>query len=336
MSRAAAGKKKQIRSLAQRRSLKLHGVEIARTPLLVPSFSSKGFADVGKIVEYAAEVIDSATLVSAYDLHYKRIEPPFNFADLLFLDSGGYEASRDLDLSDYGDRVHEPAAWTQEMHEAQLAAWQPGSIPSVIISYDHPKQRLSIKEQIARAKKMAPGRTDVMREILIKPEPGQSFVPMKTLLKNARELAGFDVVGVTEKEIGNSVLTRMQNIAALRRALEKAGYETPIHVFGSLDTVTTPLYFLAGADIFDGLTWLRFAFHDGQTLYKQNYGALHLGVQTKAHVIDGLCWNSNYRYIKELELQLRRFLNEHDFSAFKHHGTEFREALESALEAMGG
>ncbi len=49
----------------------------------------------------------------------------------------------------------------------------------------------------------------------------------------------------------------MQNIAKLRKALDKAGLNIPLHVFGSLDTVTTPLYFLAGADIFDGLTWLR-------------------------------------------------------------------------------
>jgi hypothetical protein len=74
----------------------------------------------------------------------------------------------------------------------------------------------------------------------------------------------------------------MQNIAKLRNALTKAGIDIPIHVFGSLDSVTTPLYFLAGADVFDGLTWLRFAFHEGQTLYKQNYGALHLGVKTPA------------------------------------------------------
>ena len=33
-------------------------------------------------------------LVSAYDLHYKAIEPPFDFASFLFLDSGGYEASK--------------------------------------------------------------------------------------------------------------------------------------------------------------------------------------------------------------------------------------------------
>jgi len=168
------------------------------------------------------------------------------------------------------------------MHEAQLAKWRP-SVPSVIISYDHPKARLSIENQIARAKAMAPERRDLMREILLKPETeAQTLLQLDSIVAAVHGLAEFDVIGVTEKEIGNSVLTRMQNIAKLRNALTKAGIDIPIHVFGSLDSVTTPLYFLAGADVFDGLTWLRFAFHEGQTLYKQNYGALHLGVKTPA------------------------------------------------------
>jgi hypothetical protein len=252
------------------------------------------------------------------------------------LDSGGYEASKDAELSDFGERDHHPKDWTREYHETQLSKWKP-AVPSVIISYDHPKERLPIKDQVARAKAMAPGRSDLIREILLKPETeGQTLLRIENMIGAVHELAEFDVIGVTEKEIGNSVLTRMQNIARLRIALEKAGLEIPIHVFGSLDTVSTPLYFLAGADIFDGLTWLRFAFHEGYTLYKQNYGALHLGVKTPAHVIDGRCWNNNYYYINELELQMRRFLNANDFSSFKFHGEHFRAALETVKEAIGG
>lgn len=322
--------------LACKRAIRLHGKVIERTPLLVPSFSSKGFHDVEKIIAYSSETIDGPTLVSAYDLYYKAISPPFDFASLLFLDSGGYEASKDTELSDFGDREHVPRDWSQEMHETVLADWKAG-VPSVLISYDHPKSRLPIKEQIARAVAMAPSRTDVMREILLKPETKeQKLLQIESIVSNVHGLAAFDVIGVTEKEVGNSVFTRMRNIAKLRLALDKAGIEAPLHIFGSLDTVTTPLYFLAGADIFDGLTWLRFAFHGGQTLYKQNYGALHFGVKTPSDVIEGICWNNNYRYIKELELQMRRFLNDYDFSAFKHHENYFRDALESVREEVGG
>ena len=46
-------------------------------------------------------------------------------------------------------------------------------------------------------------------------------------------LRDFDVIGFTEKEIGNSVLDRMNNIAKLRIAMRKANINKPIHIFGS-------------------------------------------------------------------------------------------------------
>lgn len=57
--------------LAQRRALKLHGREIERTPLLVPSFSSKGFPDVRNIIhdktlyKFIAKIATAAPVVLA-------------------------------------------------------------------------------------------------------------------------------------------------------------------------------------------------------------------------------------------------------------------------------
>jgi hypothetical protein len=221
---------KGVGMLAKRRSLKLNGIEVERTPLLVPSFSSKGFRDVRKIIASCSELIEGATLISAYDLHHKLIEPPFDFPSLIFLDSGGYEASREVELSDFGDKDHHPKDWSREMHEEVLATWQP-AVPSVLISYDHPKDRVEFADQIERAHSLAPGRTEVMRELLLKPETtAQRFLNIDNLLKHVHRLADFDAVGVTEKEIGDSLMDRMKNIAKLRRALTKAGIEVPIHV----------------------------------------------------------------------------------------------------------
>jgi hypothetical protein len=320
--------------LAKKRSLKLNGLEIERTPLLVPSFSSKGFPQAREIVKYSSELIEGPALVSAYDLHYRHISPPFDFASLIFLDSGGYEASKDIDLSDFEERDHTPQTWTQEFHRAVIADWNP-RVPSVLISYDNPKERLSTVEQIERARQIAPSRNDVLREILLKPEtPKGPRLAIQSVIKNIHRLADFDIIGVTEKEIGSSILERMKNIGLLRRALNRVGLEIPIHVFGSLDTITTPMYFLAGADIFDGLTWLRFAYHDGRTLYKQNYGAT-VGISTKAHVLDGICWNNNYRYLQELQLEMRRFLGTENFNSFKFNANLFQTALETAMEQIG-
>jgi hypothetical protein len=324
------------RMLAKRRSLRLDGGEVQRTPLLVPSFSSKGFPDVSKIIKTMEEVIEGTILVSAYDLHHKKISPPFDFPSLIFLDSGGYEASKSAELSDFGESDHRPQEWTQDMHEAVLAGWKP-PVPTVLISYDHPKERLPVLEQIHRAKRMAPDRVGILREILLKPETkDQMLLNVDSVLPHIHALADFDAIGVTEKEIGNSIFGRMENIAKLRMALGKVGLETPIHVFGSLDTIATPMYFLAGADIFDGLTWLRFAFHDGYTMYKHNYGALDLGIKATMHIIDGRTWFHNYRYLVDLELEMRRFLKDYDFACFKHHSDLFRDAHESMVEAVGG
>lgn len=323
--------------LAKRRALKRKGEEIERTPLLVPSFSSKGFPEVNKTIKFCAELFDGATLVSAYDLHYTKIQLPPNFAPLIFLDSGGYEASKDAELSDYGDTEHFPKTWSRELYEAQVKAWNPGpNVTSVIVSYDHPEERLPVREQIDRANKMAPAQDGILREILLKPEEiGKFRLQMDSITKNIHALADFDVIGVTEKELGNSILARMRNIAKLRRALEHVGLDTPIHVFGSLDTITTPMYFLAGADIFDGLTWLRFAFYEGYTIYRQNYGALKLGLNRAAEVVNGQCWNHNYYYLKDMEGDMRRFLLEGDYSCFRFHQDELRKACQSVIEAEG-
>ena len=321
--------------LAKRRSLKLGNVEVERTPLLVPSFSSKGFKDAQKIITTTEEVIDGPILISAYDIYHKHIKPPFEFPSLIFIDSGGYEATKDMELSDFGEREHKPQKWSLKMHEVVIHNWT-SSVPNVFISYDHPNERCAVVDQIDRANSIPLDRSNVIREILLKPETqGQALLKIDNAIEHIEALADFDIIGVTEKEVGNSILNRMENIAKLRRALDKINKDTLIHVFGSLDTLTTPLYYLAGADIFDGLTWLRFAYHKGYTMYKHNYGAIKFGVSTFTHIIDARTWFDNYRYLVDLQLEMRRFLNNNDFTCFKHHADLFQNAHENMIESVG-
>lgn len=320
--------------LASSRTISLNGEVIERTPLLVPSFSSKGFPEVQEIIQFSAGIIDSAALVSAYDLSHGHIKAPFDFASILFLDSGGYEASQDTDLSEIANAEYEPATWTSDLHNEVLREWQSIS-PVVCISYDHPRERCDISDQVARARAM-PVPAGGMREILLKPETReQRFLHVQNVLENVRLLADFDIIGVTEKEVGASIADRMFNIARIRMALSTIGLDIPIHVFGSLDTISTPLYFLAGADVFDGLTWLRFAYQDGLTIYKHNYGAQKLGLLHKSHLIDGLCWANNYRYMRGMEQEMRRFLQTRDFREFEFHGAMFEKACTNLAQRLG-
>lgn len=315
--------------LAERRELKFPNGESLRTPLIVPSFSSR-VADIHKIFRASEEFLDGPFLISAFDLANDHLKAPFDFAGAVFLDSGGYEVGSDSDLSDVSSEPSgEPSDWTPEQHRSILDAWLPG-VPTVVITYDHPQVRVPIAEQIQRGKSLAIP-ADSAREILIKPETrDQKFIKIDSLVSQVRHLQQFQAIGVTEKEIGNSVFERMLNIARLRLELRRTNQPTPIHVFGSLDTITTLFYFIAGADIFDGLTWLRYAFKDGHTMYRQDYGIGEFGIATKSPKVEALCWSKNYAYMKDMELEMRRFLNAHEFASFKHH----RDALQAAYQSV--
>lgn len=317
--------------LAKRRGLYRDGKEIIRTPLLLPSFSSKGFPEIQNILEATQEAIDGEILVSAYDLRHRALTGPFDFAQAIFLDSGGYEASKDVELSDMRSGDHIPASWTLDDYRAIVESWK-SSRPTVVISYDHPDERLPTPEQIDRADQTLPRRPGIFREILFKPETAdENETNIQSIVGNVHRLASFDAVGFTEKEIGGTQQARMANIARTRRALNAAGLgNKPIHVFGSLDTVSTPLYFVAGADIFDGLTWLRFAYHEGMTVYRQNYAALRFGTQIKSTIIDARCCFENYYYIKNMQLEMRNFLTSHSFDNFSYH----RQLIEQAYRAV--
>jgi hypothetical protein len=258
--------------LAKRRKLILKNGEVISTPLLLPSFSSKALQNesVKEIIDYMAATITDEILVSAYDLYFhKKIK---KFASAVFLDSGGYEGSKDLDLSDTGEHQYAPRTWTQKLLEEALVEKWDFEIPTVLVSFDSPRSKTTIKNQIVRARQQFAKYPLAASNILFKTESvKQPFLNLKSIIESKNDLVGFDVIGVTEKELGKSTLDRMVNIASLRRALQSVGLETPIHVFGSLDSISSPLYFLAGADIFDGLTWLRYAYSDGNTVYKHNF-----------------------------------------------------------------
>ena len=320
--------------LAEKRAIKFGKGRPIETPMLVPSFSSR-VPEIEKPFRASEQFIDGPILISAYDVKHQLISPPYEFGSAIFLDSGGYETSRLTDLSDVGDQAKNSIAWSEEDHSRLVADWSP-KLPSVVISYDHPSKHLPLEDQISRAKRLKLSRDDIVREILLKPErENQQFIPMETVLENVRDLSGFGVIGVTEKEVGNSVLERMVHIARLRRALTNVGLDTPIHVFGSLDTVTTLFYFVAGADIFDGLTWLRYAFKEGRTLYRQDFGISDLGISTKAYKVEALCWSQNYTYMADMELEMGRFPTSHDFDVFSYHSKPLKAALESVEARLG-
>ena len=59
--------------LAKRRIIRLGNFTELKTPILLPSFSSKGFPKVQKIIKACEEYITDEILVSAYDISYGNL-----------------------------------------------------------------------------------------------------------------------------------------------------------------------------------------------------------------------------------------------------------------------
>lgn len=322
--------------LADIREIKINGITIEDTPAIVPSYSSKGFTDVGKIIElHTSMIAEVGVLISAYDIAKNFITKIPEFSSFIILDSGGYECSKMKDLSDDNKENYTNVDWKYDELIGVLDSWS-SQVRTISVSYDHPKQRCSVKEQIERARAQFANR-QFGRLLLIKPSSeGSERVDIKEILSCIYELRDFDIIGLTEKELGFSIYNRMTNIAKIRTALAYAGFNTPIHIFGSLDTISTPLYFLSGADIFDGLTWLRYAYNNGMATYINNFVALKEGIRVNDEHVKAIVWAKNYQALLDLQITMRRFVKEKNFSVFGGQIAKFFERSFRELEANFG
>lgn len=237
------------------------------TPLLVPSFSSLGFPDVGETHGFASTSLFEVSLVSAYDIYRGVLREPDIYAtDLVLLDSGGYEARGTSDPLEPYFHGQPPQTWVTGNYETVLQRLQPLSAV-LIVNFDYTAPR-PLDDQIREAKALFARYPAFAGDFLCKPTAeGPAFVEVDDVLMHVEELSDFDVIGFTEKELGCSLLERCRNLVQIRRRFHECDHSTPIHVFGSLDPGTMLAYFLCGADIFDGLTWLRFSFRDGTPTY---------------------------------------------------------------------
>jgi len=276
-------------------------------------------------------------LISAYDLAYGHIPHPEDLPavpELIIVDSGGYETRIEHDMSTAVHWPHEPLPWDETSYREELDQW-PDRFPASFVSYDDPSKRLPLAKQVANAVDLFSRYPGQLHTFLIKPETtGQKDLSnvIATVISAPQQITGFDFIGVTEKELGSSMLDRMYNVARLRIALDGTNIRTPLHVFGALDPLSCVLFFLAGAEVFDGLTWLRYAFRDGLCVYSQNYGALAIGVQHRDSRVRARILTDNVHYLQRLSIQMEKFLLDRDFAQFEHHA-EFLASEYDTLRA---
>jgi hypothetical protein len=320
-----------------------NGVRIS-TPLLIPSFSSKGFfidtdgeSELDKLYDVSSEYISDTVLISAFDIWYKNIKNVnYSIAEIIFVDSGGYEVANSYDLSTVYMSNNSKKEWSEDkLHDVYNSL--PKDLALVLVNYDHPTQRLITEKQIEKAECFFHKYPYHLHTFLVKPENEEdASINMNSILNNIDKLGGFNIIGITEKELGDSILNKMTNIARIRIALDNAGLLMPLHIYGSLDPVTSILYFISGAEIFDGLTWLRYGFSDGYAWYYSNYGVKNHGVDKDEERIKLLMLQNNISYLATMKNQMKTFLLDGKFRAFGNNEKIISDAYNLLRAEIGG
>lgn len=239
------------------------------TPLLIPSFSSKGFANLGEIVSSLDPFIIDTAMVSSYDIFHGFVSNNALSPNLLFIDSGGYEARQDFDLAEVYALEYQPRVWNRKNHIQVLRKLDTLSAVAAV-SFDEVEGHYSIGEQVRRARSLFDDFPHFVSDFLIKPDQN-TYVNVDEVVKHCTEVGTFDIVGFTEKELGPSPVERLKNVIRIRQAFNEADVTAPIHVFGCLDPLMVQLFYLCGADVFDGLSWLRFGYHESLAIYLNNW-----------------------------------------------------------------
>ena len=292
------------------------------SPILVPSFSSIVTENIQKIFLDVKEQIYDYSLVSAYDLHYNKIEKTDLWnSKCVFIDSGKYETD---------ELVNSPSKeeWTEKEYLETIESLTPDT-DYVIISFDN---NSNIEEQIKKAKVVLKGYPEHAHCFLYKPENKEvNKINVTDYIKNIKKVFDFDILGFTEKELGPSVLEKCINIIKIRKKLSEMGYNHPIHIFGCLDPLSIIVYFLCGADIFDGTSWLKYSFHNDVAIYFNNYTLLNGGWEENTGLVRKNSSINNIRELQRLKLRLKHYATSRDFGALKLD----KETLDSIKHLIG-
>ena len=186
---------------------------------------------------------------------------PVNVAEMVnvaIVDSGLYETRVRKPGLSAPEVSPSPEDWTREQHSKVVhSLGDRGNL--MLVNFDHVGW---LKDQNDLAIEDFSMASCAASDFLVKPATPAELVNVAKLAQFADALKQFSIIGITAREAGDSLLERCRAIVMLRDLLNDAGLDTPVHVFGAIKPYEVLAYFLCGADIFDGLSWLRWSLRD--------------------------------------------------------------------------
>ena len=292
--------------MRQAQTRRVAGLDV-ETPVIVPSFSSRGFPDVATIHGAVSHNLYGVSLVSAPDVANGSLPADALLAtNVVVLDSGGYETNNVYPTQDLCSCSNQ---WSLERYRASVADIQ--ELTNVIaVGFDRYSE---LETQIQGASEDMSIAQTASFDFLIKPHSGQRLVNIAELSRHVEQLSQFPVIGVTAREIGYSFLNRCRSIVTLRTIIDESQLVIPIHVFGAIRPFEILTYFLCGADIFDGLDWLRFEFRPGNDIAIDSIAWEHMQWNQPDEALKWNSWSNNLNFLYRLQQAIRKYATGGDF-----------------------
>jgi predicted RNA-binding protein len=192
---------------------------------------------------------------------------------------------------------------------------------------------MSLEDQIASATELFNEFPKYLHNFLIKPgKTGKdNSLDIDDVIANLKKMQKFDILGITEKEIGKNLWNRLINISNIRAAMDRANIKIPIHIYGGLDPTITPLYYFVGAEIFDGISWLRYAYKDGVAIYRNACSFLEHGLDISQDQAMAKNMHDNILYLQKMASHLKNFVNQEAqrFDMFENNAVVYKKAYEN-------
>ena len=244
-------------------------------------------------------------LISAWDIAKGNIAGDAMLeTDVVILDSGGYEANGYMSV---GSRHN---SWSESQHRSVLSTMDK-SANVIAVSFD---RQTSLEEQIRGALTDVEWAPDAASDFLVKPTLPGGLVNIPGVGKFSSSLGTFDVIGVTAREIARSFIGRCRAIVMLRDILDSAGLDLPIHVFGAITPYEVLAYFLCGADVFDGLNWLRLAYRRDKLITMEEAAFEAAGWNQNDSDLYLTEWTNNLAYLYRMQESMRAFAGTGDLA----------------------
>jgi hypothetical protein len=207
-----------------------------------------------------------------------------------------------------------------------------GELPFAVANFDYGTKQRPLLEQIAAGQKLLTKFPDFLTDFIIKPVGEQRYLDVDEIIRHIKKFRAFHILGIAEKDLGKDLIEKLKFVAKLRLAMDREDVSMPIHLWGGLDPIFTPLYFFAGAEIFDGISWLRYAYIDGVATYRDCYNVISEGIETSTDHARALSLSHNLTFLRSQSTNFREFVI-HGAKKFDMFGSR-AAALEKAYRTM--